>query len=202
MRRISAVVLLVLVSCHFGDGQDYPINFGGEVVGYKELAWPCDAFIAYGFDFESPFTSPGWYVDVFGAPRFWLGGPFHRGIDMVALTDDYRVFSAGAGTARTYSASDGHGYGNRVVVDHGDGYHTLYAHLSIIGVTDGPVLSGQHLGTMGRTGNASGGIHLHFEVRHEPSGSIAHWQRHCPGGEFDLVEKGAAIGGYFPVYGP
>ena len=57
------------------------------------------------------------------------------------------------------------GIGNLVVVDHGNGWVTYYAHLSRITVSKGQVVSkGQSLGYMGQTGNATG-VHLHFEVR-------------------------------------
>jgi len=57
-------------------------------------------------------------------------------------------------------------YGLYVIVDHGNGYTTLYAHLSSISVTQGQrVLLGQLLGLGGRTGYATGN-HLHFEVRY------------------------------------
>jgi peptidoglycan glycosyltransferase len=57
------------------------------------------------------------------------------------------------------------GYGNVIVIDHGDGYKTLYAHLSQISQYCGAkVKSGQLIGLSGSTGNSSG-PHLHFEVR-------------------------------------
>jgi murein DD-endopeptidase MepM/ murein hydrolase activator NlpD len=75
------------------------------------------------------------------------------------------IFAAQSGTVvgvYRYSVS---GYGLAVVVDHGNGIQTLYAHMSEIYVTRGQsVLQGQSVGRMGNTGNSTG-THLHFEVR-------------------------------------
>ncbi len=60
----------------------------------------------------------------------------------------------------------GGGYGNHVIVDHGNGYQTLYGHLSSLDVSQGQYVSkGQRLGTMGSTGWSTG-PHLHFEIRY------------------------------------
>jgi murein DD-endopeptidase MepM/ murein hydrolase activator NlpD len=61
----------------------------------------------------------------------------------------------------------GGGYGNHVVIDHGNGVQTLYGHLETIYVTEGQSVDvGQAIGKMGNTGRVYGatGIHLHFEV--------------------------------------
>ena len=67
-----------------------------------------------------------------------------------------------------------YGYGNVIQIDHGDGYSTLYAHLSVIGVTVcESVYQGQWIAAAGNTGN-SFGAHLHFEVR-EGGSNINPW---------------------------
>ena len=58
------------------------------------------------------------------------------------------------------------GYGNVVVVDHGNGYMTLYAHCSSLAVTKGQTVArGQTVGYVGSTGNSTG-PHLHYEIRY------------------------------------
>ena len=60
--------------------------------------------------------------------------------------------------------NDDSGYGNVIQIDHGNGYYTVYAHLSKIGVRACQAVSaGQWIGAAGNTGN-SRGVHLHFEV--------------------------------------
>ena len=58
----------------------------------------------------------------------------------------------------------GNGYGNHVVINHGDGYSTLYAHQSALNVYEGQIVSqGDVIGYVGSTGNSTG-PHLHFTV--------------------------------------
>ena len=90
------------------------------------------------------------------------GGGKHSGIDIEAKIGD-PVYSAEAGTV--IAASSYYDYGNRVVIDHGNGLSTWYAHLSEIRVAVGQVVGAQELvGLAGRTGRTTG-PHLHFEVR-------------------------------------
>lgn len=87
---------------------------------------------------------------------------FHRGVDLaLAYGSEVRSFGDGIVT----SAGDRPGYGLTVVVDHGQGRETLYAHLSAIDVEPGQsVTAGQRLAQSGRSGRATG-PHLHVEAR-------------------------------------
>lgn len=89
---------------------------------------------------------------------------YHRGIDIANQATPVIVAAQGGRvSALIYNR---YGYGNHVVVDHGNGYQTLYAHLSRIYVQPNQQVSaGQALGQMGSTGRSTG-IHLHFEVIH------------------------------------
>lgn len=89
---------------------------------------------------------------------------FHKAID-IANRSAGPILAADSGVVTTAGWIDSSGYGNRVVVDHGNGYVTLYAHLSVVQVVTGQrVKRGDVLGQMGSTGRSTG-IHLHFEIR-------------------------------------
>ncbi|MBV6396326.1 MAG: hypothetical protein HFACDABA_01924 [Anaerolineales bacterium] len=89
--------------------------------------------------------------------------PSHLGIDISANEGD-AVFAADAGVV-TFAGWSQYGYGNMIQIDHGNGYVSLYAHLSQINVsTCMSVGQGTLIGLAGNTGN-SFGAHLHFEIR-------------------------------------
>lgn len=88
---------------------------------------------------------------------------YHHGVD-VANRSAPAIAAADGGTVVVAGWPDNYGFGNRVVVDHGNGYRSLYAHMSNIYVSVGQTVSrGQVLGQMGTTGRSTG-IHLHLEI--------------------------------------
>lgn len=108
------------------------------VTGTGQFAWPMSGRITQGF---------------------WAG---HRAIDIGAPRGT-PILAADAGTV--VAAHFAGGYGRMVVIDHGNGYQTLYAHMDAFYVEVGQaVTKGQVIGRCGSTGNSTG-PHLHFEVR-------------------------------------
>jgi murein DD-endopeptidase MepM/ murein hydrolase activator NlpD len=95
------------------------------------------------------------------SPFGWRWGRMHEGID-IAAGYGTPIAAAAAGTV-IYAGWMG-GYGNLIIVDHGGGVATAYAHQSSFAVGGGAVAQGQTLGYVGCTGHCYG-PHLHFEVR-------------------------------------
>lgn len=115
---------------------------GVNVMGSGSFLWPADNHSISGND-------------------FWSG---HLGIDISAGMGA-NVYAADSGVV-VYAAGIGGGYGNMIMIDHGNGYHTLYAHLSAFMVRCGQGVSrGQLIAYAGSTGNSTG-PHLHFEIRY------------------------------------
>ena len=96
---------------------------------------------------------------------FQIGGKkSHWGVDL-ANKKGTDILAAEKGTV-IYTGRGFHGYGNLIVIEHGNEWATLYAHLSSIDVKEGDsVTRGQEIGKMGNTGHSTGS-HLHFEMRH------------------------------------
>ncbi|MEI7846307.1 MAG: peptidoglycan DD-metalloendopeptidase family protein [Chloroflexota bacterium] len=115
---------------------------GGGPVGSTAFLWPAANHFISGNDY--------------------YGG--HLGID-IAAGEGAAVFASDAGVVTRATGGYNGGYGNVIMIDHGNGYSTLYAHLSAINVVvcQG-VSAGAVIGAAGNTGN-SFGAHLHFEVR-------------------------------------
>ncbi len=88
---------------------------------------------------------------------------YHKGLD-IANKSGGQIVAADSGTVIVAGWTNV-GYGYHVIVDHGNGYQTLYGHLSAISVVSGQRVSrGAVLGQMGSTGRSTG-THLHFEIR-------------------------------------
>jgi murein DD-endopeptidase MepM/ murein hydrolase activator NlpD len=110
-----------------------------------------------GGSFAWPVPSSAYITSYFG----WRGWEWHQGVDIAAGMGS-NVIAARGGTV-TYAGWLG-GYGNLIIVDHGDGYSTRYAHLSAYNCYYGQSVSrGQVIGFIGSTGNSTG-PHLHFEI--------------------------------------
>jgi murein DD-endopeptidase MepM/ murein hydrolase activator NlpD len=123
-----------------GPGACDPI--AGGAVGYGNFVWPTNKHFLSGFDY-SPKSN-------------------HWGID-IAGSEGEGVYATDAGVI-VYSGWNNYGYGNMIMVDHGNGFQSLYAHLSATYRFCGQsVGQGEGIGAIGSTGRSSG-AHLHFEI--------------------------------------
>ncbi|OED33861.1 hypothetical protein BHE17_15955 [Planococcus maritimus] len=145
----------------------------GERVGRSEtrekiLDEPVDKIILEG-DKELPGVGTGeftWPADdgYVSSKKGQRWGRTHKGID-IARPETLDIVAADHGTVTKAGAAGT--FGNRVVVDHKNGYETIYAHLSSIDVQVGDKVSPHtKLGDMGTTGRSTG-IHLHFELSYD-----------------------------------
>lgn len=123
-----------------GAGACDPVS--GGAVGYGYFIYPTNKHYLSGFDY-SPSAN-------------------HFGIDLAGNTGE-AVYAADAGVI-VYAGWNDYGYGNMIMVDHGNGFQSLYAHLSAVNAGCGQsVGQGQVIGAIGSTGRSSG-AHLHFEL--------------------------------------
>lgn len=123
-----------------GAGACDPVS--GGFVGYGTFIYPSNNHYLSGFDY-SPQTN-------------------HNGIDL-AGNEGEAVYASDAGVI-VYAGWNDYGYGNMIMIDHGNGFQTLYAHLSALNVGCGQsVGQGDVIGAIGNTGRSSGS-HLHFEI--------------------------------------
>jgi murein DD-endopeptidase MepM/ murein hydrolase activator NlpD len=114
----------------------------GGAVGYGTFIWPSNKHYLSGFDY---------------APN-----ANHWGID-IAGNEGEGVYASDAGVI-VYAGWNNYGYGNMILIDHGGGFQSLYAHLSGLNVGCGQsVGQGDVIGAIGTTGRSSG-AHLHFEI--------------------------------------
>src|SRR3989344_1664241 len=112
----------------------------GAVSAVGSFVWPASGRITQGYKF------------------------YHRAID-IASHGGGPILAADAGRVVVAGWPDNGGYGNRIVIDHGNGYTTLYGHLSVVRVVTGQTVNrGDIIGDMGTTGRSTG-VHLHFEIR-------------------------------------
>lgn len=137
------------------------------VVSKTVISEPVNQVVLVGTK-EKPFNMPsGFFTNPArgslssGFGQRW--GRLHSGID-IAAPEGTSIAAADGGTV-TFSGYNNGGYGNLVIVDHGNGKQTYYAHCSKLLVSVGdPVGQGQEIALVGSTGRSTGN-HLHFEVR-------------------------------------
>ncbi len=123
-----------------GEGACGPIS--GGAIGYGAYVYPTNKHYLSGFDYSEKSN--------------------HRGIDL-AGNEGEAVYASDAGVI-VYAGWNNYGYGNMIMVDHGNGFQSLYAHLSALNVGCGQsVGQGEVIGAVGNTGRSSG-AHLHFEL--------------------------------------
>ena len=118
--------------------------------GSGSLIWPCPTYTYISSEFGgrvSPITGK------------WQGG--HKGMDIASGKGNPVIAAASGTVVKSYLSSS---YGNYIVISHGGGLMTAYAHMTrrLVSVGD-TVAAGQQIGTVGSTGNSTGN-HLHFEV--------------------------------------
>jgi murein DD-endopeptidase MepM/ murein hydrolase activator NlpD len=119
----------------------------------------CDVTTGYGAVGSTVFIWPSSQHAVSG----WDFSGFHKGIDIASYVGD-PVWASDNGTV-VYAGWNDTGYGYMVMIDHNNGYQSLYAHLSAVFVTCGQnIYQGTVIGSGGSTGNSTG-PHLHFEIR-------------------------------------
>ena len=120
------------------------------IVSTGTYIWPLPGY--------SPGSAYGWRIH-----PIWGDMRFHAGEDIGAPSGT-PILAADSGVA-TVIPNNGNGYGNYIIINHGGGRTTLYAHMSAFAVSNGQsVTQGQTIGYVGSTGNSTG-PHLHFEVR-------------------------------------
>lgn len=116
---------------------------------------------------SSGLICPLQYSGVYVSSPFYRNsdGSYHGALDLCVYGGTYGLNISAAESGTVITASYHWSYGNYVVVDHGNGLSTLYAHCSSLAVGSGQSVSkGQTIAYVGSTGNSSG-PHLHFEVR-------------------------------------
>lgn len=123
-----------------GDGACDPVS--GGAVGYGSYVYPTNKHYLSGFDYSEKTN--------------------HRGIDLAGAEGE-GVYATDAGVI-VYSGWNNYGYGNMIMIDHGNGFQSLYSHLNALYRGCGQsVGQGEAIGAVGSTGRSSGS-HLHFEL--------------------------------------
>lgn len=137
-------------AAYYGEG--YCGNIYEGAIGIGSFIWPTVATTLSGYDYSPP---------------------LHSGID-IAGAEGNAIFAVDSGVV-VFAGWSQFGYGNLIVLDHGNGWQSAYAHLSAVNVICGQsVAQGTVIGALGTTGNSTG-PHLHFELRNDVYGKVNPW---------------------------
>lgn len=138
------------VAAYYGAGACGSIFEGA--IGNGTFVWPTVAKYLSGFDYTPP---------------------LHNGID-IAGGEGNAIYTVDSGVV-VYAGWSDSGYGNLLVIDHGNGWQSAYAHLQSIAVPCGTsIFQGEVVAALGNTGNSSG-PHLHFELYSSIYGKVNPW---------------------------
>lgn len=138
------------VAAYYGAGSCGAIGEGA--IGNGSFVWPTVATNLSGFDYTPP---------------------IHNGIDL-AGAEGNAIYAVDGGVV-VYAGWSDSGYGNLLVIDHGTGWQSAYAHLSTIAVYCGTNVSqGEYVAGLGNSGKSSG-PHLHFELLSFVFGKVNPW---------------------------
>ena len=132
------------------------------VIGSAEYIWPVptNGYISSGFGPRTLYGAYDYHTGIDISTGWGNGWPAISGQKIVASNSGVVTKAIGY-----YSDYTGYGYGNYVIIDHGNNNFSLYGHCKSISVKVGDVVTqGQKIGTVGSTGNSTG-PHLHFEIR-------------------------------------
>lgn len=137
-------------------------------VSVETLQEPVSEYVTKGTHLKSGMTANYgsgewmWPVPQYTYVSRWMSS-FHKGADICAAYGT-PIYASDSGVVVT--AGYHYSYGNYVVIDHGNGWTTLYGHMSALGCSSGQAVErGEVIGYVGSTGNSTGN-HCHFEMHH------------------------------------
>ena len=123
---------------------------------------PMAHYNSYVSSFQNPVDGPFWVSSKFGMRKFRGVTRMHKGIDLAVEMNTHIVASSAGYVCKI--GNDAKGYGKYIILCHGEGTGTRYAHLSKIIVALGEIVKkGEHIAGSGNSGNSTG-PHLHFEI--------------------------------------
>lgn len=152
----------------FADDENFTLIAGQELivpdgVMPKVVPWSPTAYIAQKTPDAGSVTATGLFVWPTSGSITQSFRWYHKGVD-IANSSYPPILAADSGVVSIPPYMGG-GYGNYVMIDHGNGFVTLYAHMSKILVSVGQTVNrGDQIGVVGSTGRSTG-PHLHFEIR-------------------------------------